>query len=399
MPNKSLIVARYEFLRTVKRKEFLFIVLILPMFIILPLIFTTNYLPAMIPQAASEKIGFVDYADFLDIVGKNEENFVEYNDTVAAKQALVNDDIFSLFIISEDYFNTSKITVYSKGSGVFVSAPINPIGDFIVKNLLRYGDVDAYIAKKIENPMAIETITLDEEGNIKEDKSVASGFLLPFALATLLLLGIMTSSGYLLQGIGEEKESRTGELLLSSISADQLLRGKIIGYGFVGLLQIGIWILTGLIFNTPIAGLFAGLEISWVLGLAIIYFILGYFLFAASMACTAAISTTTKEAQQTSMIFTMFAIIPMLFLNFIIAAPDSIVAKILTLFPYTSPFVVMMRLPLVKIPLYELFASIGILVITIAVFMKLSGKIFRMGMLMYGKRASLKDIARFLREK
>ena len=198
----------------------------------------------------------------------------------------------------------------------------------------------------------------------------------------------------------EEKESRTGELLLSSLSADQLLKGKIIGYGSVGLLQIVIWILAGLImiFNSPLAGLFAGIEISWVFALAILYFVLGYFLFAVSIACAASICSTTREAQQTSTIFTMFAIIPLMFAQFIMMAPNSIVAKILTYFPYTSPFITMMRLPLTEVPFYEIAISIAILIISISIITKLSAKIFRMGMLMYGKRASLRDIIGFLKE-
>lgn len=397
MKNKGLIVAKHEFLKTVKRKGFLFAALLLPLLITLPLMFTMHYLPSLIPQTTNEKIGFVDYATFLE----PEQNFAEYRDIGAAKRALMNEDISSFFIVQQDYFNTSKITIYSESSALFSSAPTKAIKDFLIKNLLRYGNVESDIAGKIENPMEVEKVILDNEGNVEEKKSGTGGVLLPYALAMLLILGIMTSSGYLMQGIGEEKESRTGELLLSSISADQLLRGKIIGYGSVGLLQIGIWILVGLImlFNSPLTGLFAGMEISWIFGLAILYFILGYFLFAVSIACAASISTSTREAQQTSMIFSMFAIIPMMFAQFIIMAPNSIVAKILTYFPYTSPFVTMMRLPLTEVPFHEIALSIVILIISIDVMAKLSGKIFRMGMLMYGKRASLREVIGFLKEK
>ncbi len=396
MKNKSLIVAKYEFLKTVKRKGFLFAALLLPLLIMLPLMFTMHYLPSLIPESATEKIGFVDYAGFLE----PEQNFIQYRDIEAAKQALIDGNTSSFFVVRKDYFNTSRITIYSKDRSFFSSAPTKTLKDFLMKNILRYGNVSGEIAEKIKNPMATEKVTIDEQGNIKEKKSGIGGFLLPYALAMLLILGIMTSSGYLMQGIVEEKESRTGELLLSSISADQLLKGKILGYGSVGLLQIGIWILVGLImiFNSPLAGLFVGIEISWVFALAILYFILGYFLFAVSIACAASISTSTREAQQTSMIFTMFAIIPMMFAQFIMMAPNSIVAKVLTYFPYTSPFITMMRLPLVEVPFYEIALSIAILIISVGLVTKLSGKIFRMGMLRYGKRASLRDIMGFLKE-
>lgn len=400
MKNKSLIVAKYEFLKTVKRREFLFVALLLPLLMMLPLMFAIHYLPSLISQitnTTNEKIGFVDYANFLEPT----QEFIEYMDIQPAKQALINDGISSFFVVQKDYFNTSKITIYSKDGSFFGSTPTKTIKGFLMKNLLRYGNVNDVIAEKIENPMAAEKITLDEQGNIKEEKSKVGGFLLPYALAFLLILSIMTSSGYLMQGIGEEKESKTGELLLSSISADQLLKGKIIGYGSVGLLQIGIWIFVGLImiFNSPLAGLFVGIEISLVFALAILYFILGYFLFATSIACAASISSSTREAQQTSMIFTMFAIIPLMFAQFIMMAPNSMFAKILTYFPYSSPFITMMRLPLVEISFYEIVSSIVILIISIGVMTKLSGKIFRMGMLMYGKRASLREVVGFLKEK
>jgi len=400
MKNKSLIVAKYEFLKIVKRKGFLFFAILLPLLAMLSLMFAMHYLPSLISQTTNTtngKIGFVDYTNFLE----STQEFIEYMDIQPAKQSLINDDISSFFVVQKDYFNTSKITIYSKDGSFFGSTPTKTIEGFLMKNLLRYGNVNDVIAEKIENPMAAEKITLDEQGNIKEEKSKVGGFLLPYALAFLLILSIMTSSGYLLQGIGEEKESRTGELLLSSISADQLLRGKILGYGSVGLLQIGIWIFVGLImiFNSPLAGLFVGIEISLVFALAILYFILGYFLFAVSIACAASISSSTREAQQTSMIFTMFAIIPLMFAQFIMMAPNSMVAKIFTYFPYSSPVITMMRFPLVEISFYEIVSSIVILIISIGVMTKLSGKIFRMGMLMYGKRASLREVVGFLKEK
>jgi len=398
MKNKSLIIAKYEFLKIVKRWGFLFSTILLPLLMMLPLMFTMHYLPPLIPQiAANEKIGFMDYSDFLEPT----QEFIGYMDIQSAKQALINDDISSFFVVQHDYFNTSKITIYSKDGSFFGSTPTKTIEGFLMKNLLRYGNVNDVIAEKIENPIVAEKITLDKQGNIKEEKSKAGGFLLPYALTFLLILSIMISSGYLMQGIIEEKESKTGELLLSSISADQLLKGKILGYGSVGLLQIGIWILLGLImiFNSPLAGLFVGIEISSVFALAILYFILGYFLFATSIACTASISSSIREAQQTSIIFTMFATIPMVFAQFIMMNPNSMVAKIFTYFPYSSPFITMMRLLLVEISFYEIVLSIVILIISIGVMTKLSGKIFRMGMLMYGKRASLREVVGFLKEK
>lgn len=203
-----------------------------------------------------------------------------------------------------------------------------------------------------------------------------------------------------MQGIGEKKENKSGEMLLSSVSADQLLRGKIIGYCVVGLLQITVWIAMVLIIVsiTPLSSLLAEIGISWIIGLALVYFIMGYFLYSISIACTASVSTTMAEAQQTSMIFTMFAIIPLVFFQFIISAPDSPVSLALTYFPYTSPFVTIFRLSAGSVPLGEIMVSLAILVISIIIAARLAARIFRMGMLLTGKRAKLSDIIGYLKE-
>ncbi len=400
MKNKSLIVAKYEFLKTARKKSFIFAALAMPLLIALPLLLITHYGPTLAQQTANETIGFADYSAGLTEPG---QNFIKYADTQSAKRALMNGEIASFFVVPEDYFNTSKITVYSKGTlSLFSSAPTRTAA-FLKENILRHWNLSPEIAGKLERPMVAEQITLDSAGNVKAGEKNIGEILIPYVFAMLLYLSIVTSSMYLMEGIAEEKETRTGELLLSSISSDQLLNGKILGYGCIGLLQVAIWIVSGLAIITigvPSAmGLFSGMGISYVFGLAVIYFILGYFLFAVSIACAAAISPTAKDAQQLSGIFNLFAILPMAFAQFIIRIPDSAIARALTYFPYTSPFITMMRLPMVEVPPYEIAASIIILMLSIGILAKMAGKIFRMGMLMYGKRANAKDIIMFLNEK
>ncbi len=399
MKNKSLIVARYEFLKTARKKSFLFTALAMPLLIALPFLIITQYFPALTSQNSSGAVGFVDHAGFLE----EGRNFTKYPDMQSAKQALLNGKISSFFVVPDDYFNTSRITVYSKDTGSLSSSYQARTEEFLKENLIRYWNISSEIAGKLEHPMAAELVVLDSSGNVKAGKENLGGILLPYAFAILLSLSIIMSSRYLMEGIAEEKEARTGELLLSSLSSDELLNGKILGYGGIGMLQVVIWIATGFLIaaiSVPsVVGLFSGTAVSYILGLAILYFILGYFLFAVSIACAAAISPTIKDAQQASGIFTMFAILPMIFAQLIIQMPDSAIAKALTYFPYTSPFITIMRLPIVEVPAYEIAISVIILIISIGILAKLSGKIFRMGMLMYGKKANLKDIARFLREK
>lgn len=393
---KSLTVARHEFLKTAKRKGFIITALLLPLIVSLPFILSVTYAPSFDFDSEEETIGYIDNSGIL----KSSESFKEYDSIESAKEAFVEGTVSSFFVIPENYIDDGKVRIYSESGFISSESSESRIEDFLKMNLLSFAGVDEKIAEKIINPLTAEKITLDENGNVdKEEQNIVALFL-PYALSILLVLGILTSSGYLMEGIGEEKESRTGELLLSSISAEQLLTGKIIGYGSVGLLQISIWILFGMIalLIIPVSDLITGTGSSWIFVLAVIYFILGFFLFSVSIACTASISSTTKEAQQISSIFTIFAIVPLFLSQFIITSPDSLFAQILTYFPYTSPFITMMRLPLVDVSWMEIATSIVILVISIGVITKLAAKIFRIGMLVYGKRPGFRDIFRYLKE-
>jgi ABC-2 type transport system permease protein len=149
---------------------------------------------------------------------------------------------------------------------------------------------------------------------------------------------------------------------------------------------------------TPLSAVIQDIQISGILILAIVYFVRGYLLFAGSMACIAAPASTVRDAQQGATIFTMLAILPLIMLNFIMAAPNSTIAKILTYVPYTTSVTTLMRISMVEVPIYELGASLLILTISVIITIKLSAKIFRTGILMYGKKIKLHEVFRYLRE-
>ncbi|HDN65884.1 MAG TPA: ABC transporter permease [Methanosarcinales archaeon] len=222
---------------------------------------------------------------------------------------------------------------------------------------------------------------------------------MPYAVAILMMLSIMTTSGYLMQGIVAEKENKTVEILLSSLSPEELLTGKLIGFGSAGLLQICVWICLGILVvsSTSLAAIFQEIQVSLIMILAIPYFILGYLLFAGSMACVAAPASTMKDAQQGAMIFTMLGILPIMLLGVIIAAPDSVIARVLTYIPYTAPATTLMRITLTGIPVYEIAASLLILAISVIVVIRLSARIFRNAILMSGKKIRLRDIPGYLK--
>lgn len=397
MTAKSLVVAKFEFVKTVRRKGFILGTLGLPL-LLLVVIGLSLYTGAGIGTAATNQTtGYVDAAGFVQAA----PGYIQYPDTDAGKAALVKGDIHNLLIVPADYLKTGTLTVYTMDSSLLGSTGSSQaVQAFMAQNLLRRENVSEETSQKILSPSSPSVIVLDESGSPKGAQEIA-GFILPFAMTMVLALGIMTSSGYLMQGIGEEKESRRGEFLLSHCSAEELLAGKILGYAGVSLLQIGVWVAIALavVALSPVAALFSGLQVTWLVCLAVVYFILGYFLFSVSIACTASLAPSVREAQQVSAVFSMFAVFPLIFLQFLLQDPNSLPMQVLTYFPYTAPFIVMVRLTLVTVPPYEIVMSLAILVLSIVVLTRLAARIFRMGMLTYGKRASLADVWRFIRMK
>jgi ABC-2 type transport system permease protein len=398
MSSKALVVAKFEYLKTVRRRGFIISALALPVVMLIILGLTTFAgISGGNTTAPVPGIGYVDHAGVL----VPSQGFTAYSDEQAGKQALLDGKISQFLVVGSDYLATGKTTVYSLQSPLTGSGnPANAVGKYMTANLLRYGNVSDVVAAKIESPVQPDVITLDKNGNVKSAQDALS-FLLPFGISIFLAIGILTSSGYLMQGIGEEKESRRGEFLLSRLSAEQLLAGKILGYGCVCLTQMAIWAGIGLLvlFAGPFSSLFAMVQLSWLVYLAVLYFILGFFLFAVSIACAASLASSVREAQQVSAVFTMFAIWPIVFLQFLLQDPNSPILQLLTFFPYTSPFITMARMTMTEVPAYELVLSIAILVLSIALLTKLSARIFRMGMLTYGKKPGIRDIIGFLRVK
>jgi len=397
MTQKALVVAKFEFTKTVRRKGFILGTLGLPL-LILVIMGLSLYTGAGIGTAMeNQTTGYVDGTGFVEPA----PGYVPYPDLAAGKTALVAGEIHTLVVVPADYLRNRTLTVYTMDASLMGSTGSNTaVQEFLAKNVLRHENVSEEATQAVLSPSSPSVIVLDESGNPKGSQELA-GFILPFAMTMVLALGILTSSGYLMQGIGEEKESRRGEFLLSYCSAENLLAGKIIGYAAVSLLQMGVWIAMALLVvaATPLAAIFSGLQLSGLVGIAVVYFVLGYFLFSVSIACTASLAPSVREAQQVSAIFSMFAVFPLIFLQFLLSDPNSLAMQFLTYFPYTAPFIGMVRLTLVSVPPYQIAISMGILVLSIVVLTRLAARIFRMGMLTYGKRAGLADVLRFIRMK
>ncbi len=401
MASKTLLVAKYEFMKTFRKKGYLFMAFILPALLVAAVFMAMPLIPSLlgglggIAGVQERDIGYIDSFGFLEEL----DGFTELPDNSTAYRMLIDGNISSYFIMEPGYFTSGNITIYSLNT-FSLNDPGSSISAFIRDNLLGYYNVSEQGSERISDP-ANPMLRNVGGGAIGSPSQGFVGFILPYGFSFLLLITVMMSSGYLMQGIGQEKENKTGELLLSSLSADQLLRGKILGYGSLGMIQALAYASAAvLLFSAgPLAPLFATIKLDGLVLAGITYFLMGYALFAVSIAMTASISSSAREAQQTSSLFTMMAVIPIALVSLIVSEPNSPIAVALTYIPYTSPFVMVMRMSLTTVPVWELALSLAILASTILIVAKLAGKIFRMGMLKYDRRASLKEVFGFLKEK
>jgi ABC-2 type transport system permease protein len=349
------------------------------------------------PTTTIEKIGYIDKVGvFNQGIDENNIQLIPYSTEDDAKVALVKKDIKEYFVIGIDYMSTGLIQRYTLTSEIAPSTTVQTvIRDFLLNNLLKGNTAD--VIQRAKSPLNIASTTVNTAGTPAARQGGFSALILPYIFSILLMIAIFTSSGYLLQGLGEEKENRVMEILLSSISPKQLLAGKVLGLGAAGLVQIIVWLISAN-FLMKIASATWGNVIGSLqvppdfLILGIIYFILGYLLEAVLMAGVGSVSPTAREGQQMSAIFIIPVIIPIYFMGLIMEHPENIIVKLLTFIPITAPLTVIVRLGLSEIPLWELLVSIGILILSIWGCFVLCTKLFRTYLLMYGKRPDLKEI-------
>ncbi|MBI5030084.1 MAG: ABC transporter permease [Chloroflexi bacterium] len=403
-------IAWHEYLTNVRRISFILITLLFPAMGLISIIIagyfsgeaasflTSQFVPEAKPSGIVDQSGL-----FTPIEPKFAKTFVAYSDEATARAALVGDTIASYAVIPNDYLETGRVMWYAKSIFGNASAPDgNDLRAFLVNRLLT-GKVDDATLKRTTTPAKIDMITLDSKGESQTGGilSLISGFVAPYIFSIMLFAAVFSSSGYLLRSVSEEKETRVIEIILSSVSPMELLSGKVIGLGALGLTQVGVWIGSAIVLSGGLGALFAGAVFILNPGsflFATIYFFLGYLLYGALMATAGSLGTSLRESQQLAGLFTFWASLPWFLVSVVLANPNAGIARALSFFPLTAPTMMMLRLPMADVPIIDIIGSIISLVISIPVALWAGGKIFRIGLLMYGKRPTVKEIWAALRK-
>ncbi len=395
--SKIWLVFKHEYSRHVLRKRFLVALLSLPFMVIV--MFGAIFLAAR-SNYDGRPAGYVDQSGlFLNAeqltVKKSDLipsiQFHLYADETSARAALDAKTIQALFIIAPDYMKTGSVKMIALDSpGDQVQSDFE---DFLVLNLLASKPKD--LATRITK--GANLIIKSSEGSREMAGNNFMAVLVPLIAGILFMVSINTSGGYLLQAVVEEKENRTMEIMVTSLSPGQLMAGKILGNLSVGLTQVLIWALCGLVAVNFLTRAMpqnpAGSQFSpaffW---LMLATFLPSFIMVAALMAAVGATVTETREAQQVAGLFTLPIFMPLWFISVIMEHPNGGLAVAFSFFPLTAPLTLPMRAVLTDIPAWEIVLTISLLILTAVGAIWVASRAFRLGMLRYGKRLAWKEI-------
>ena len=417
------IVTRHEFRTAITRLSYIITTAAVPVLVALGVAVFAIFTFVTREDAESEavsgversadlpRLGYVDLTNGPALFGGHQEQsgavFVPVSDRDGGVAALANEEIDALFVLPADYAETGtvvRVQVAEDDGGVFGSDGPSysaALRGFVLSNLFA-AEVPAGLAERLRTPYRLVTEEVRPDGGDAEDESGFDiGRAAFFAIAGVsLLVSVFFSSGYMLNALVEEKENRVMEVLLSSVKPDALLLGKFFGLGAAGLMQMVAW-LASIGAGVLVIGVIVDIPADLVtipsvgdIAIAAAYFLFGYALFASLMAAVGAVTTSLREANQISALVIVPAFIPM-WLNFILfTEPEGTVARVLTYIPVTAPVAGLIRLAIDAMGPLETVAALLVLALCAAGALWLAMRLFRAYLLMYGKRPTLRDMAR-----
>lgn len=437
--NLNIIISR-EFKERVAKKSFIITTLLAPLLMVAmmagPAIIMEFSSPSDKTIAVIDRSGII-YPELLK-ESRNLDYLKVVKTDVPVDSALKVEDYDGVFVVGRDIVtNPENATLYTHESGsIDMESTFNSVISQTVEDqrLMKYNIADLdEILDEVKVDSAIKTIRITDDGDEKDVSSTVS-FFLGIVMTFILYMFLIMYGQMVMTSIIEEKNNRVLELIVSSVKPTQLMMGKIIGVGLVAIFQIAIWavivcVMSGIImpvilpeevmsevsmfnagtFNASTAGndpdMIKAIAMMTSVGyiaklfLYMALFLIGGFLFYASI--FAAIGSSVDNVQDASQLQT-FALMPILlaiiFSMSVGSDPNSTLAVWLSMIPFTSPMVMLARVPF-DIATWQIWVSLAILFVSFVFMASFAGKIYRVGIFMYGKKPSIKDLIRWARYK
>ena len=420
---KILKVAQREYIETVKTKTFIFGVLMTPIIIGGIIFFTSRISRDKGGPRPPMKVAVTDLSK--ELSAETKKTFDEYNREHPERQVLLKEldaqenadavegqaktelrqgqlDVY--VVLDKDILEgAGKIHLYT-----YKPKPANLDAIWTVENLINRAVVNQRCKMRNLSPQLwdelhnvpierMEVGSTDDTQRIESEAQRVVKFMVPFFFMYLIFMGIVGMGQHMLSSIIEEKNSRVIEVLLSALSPFQLMGGKILGLAGIGLTVISLWAVAAYI-----AALWGGLSIDVTVELVlyfVIYYVLGFLFFSSILAGVGSICNTIKETQSLMMPIMMVFILPLLAWFKLVQDPGGTLARVLSFLPPLTPMVMILRLSAGSdIGFAEIFASIALLAAAVLAVIWMAAKIFRTGILMYGKRPGLREVLRWVRQ-
>jgi len=422
---KILSVIKREYFQIVKTKGFIISTLLGPVF--MALIIIIPILSSIVSVEEQKRIGIIDTTGkiFEELDKKLDQKLKDgrrrylledYLPTAGVeklreslRQKIVNKELSSYVYIPESILNEGTAEYVSEHVSDFneIRDITQALNSVVIEWRLRKEGLDPQKIAQYIKRVGLKTIKVTKKG---EEEDTGGTFLISYFLVLILYITLFFYGAIIMRGVIEEKNSRVVEVILSSMKPFQLMVGKILGIASVGFTQYAIWAVFGLTASRYSKSLISsfvpaasGFKIpsipAYIFVYFVIFFILGYFLYGTFYAAIGSMVNSEKEAQQLIMPVSLFLIIPMLMMALIMRSPNSSLSVILSMVPFFSPILMLMRICVLLPPFPEIAASIVLLLLTIAMMMWLTARIYRVGILMYGKRPRLKEIIKWMKYK
>lgn len=306
-------------------------------------------------------------------------------------------------IEADDNFNFYGMNVSDIGATIEIQSALH---DAVVSSRLKNShlSIDEKTLDSLTKHIDLQTFQETESGEATK-KGFGEALFATFGFVVLLFMSLLIYGIAMLRGVLEEKQTRVMEVLLGSVTPNELMTGKILGIGLVGLTQMVIYMLTAGALRVVVAVKMAGGNAAWIqdalapakLVYFVLFFLLGYFFYTALFAAVGAVCNSEQEAQNLQQPLTMSLMIPYIMTFFFVRNPDHIAAVIMSLIPPFAPMIMFTRLSIGSVPAWQVALSLTLLIGSTILVFRAAAKIFRIGILMYGKRPTIPEIIRWAR--
>jgi ABC-2 type transport system permease protein len=392
-------IAIREYLYNIRKPSFLFAAFGTPLIIIFTWVLVFAGMGSQSEPDPITQVGMVDLVGIIDpamTVDGIEMTIIPYTDEATARADLDAERLEAYFVLPEGFKTSGILPIYS-----YQEVPSSLQGDIrrlIVGNISSQSQIDMPL-DRVLTPVNALSIQILDTGRTINEGGIVFTFLAPFFFSLLFWISMQSTGNFLMNGLVEEKKNRIIEILVTTVTPTQLLTGKILGLGLLGLTQIGLWLGVALLAIT------FGPQIEFLEGLSniqlpadliiagFLFFGMGYLFNASLLAGAGVLAGTEQQSAQYSALILMPGYLPPVFLIMeFISNTNGPTSTLLSMIPITAPLSMVMRIGFGAVPIEQIILSLAVLAVSTFIASWASGKVFRWGLLLYGKKINIREI-------